>query len=94
MTVYLRVLGWTVVLLGLGTASVTGWLFVGDVRFAEVATAYARHPEHPLFQAEYWAAAGRHFGLLAATAGGVLGGLVLGGILLGLAAVLRRLPAE
>jgi hypothetical protein len=91
VSIALRVLGWLVLLLGLGAASVSWSLYLGDVRFAEIANAYGRHPEHPLFQAEYWVAAGRHYGLLAATVGGVIGGVVFGALLLGLAAVLRRL---
>jgi hypothetical protein len=92
MTGFLRTLGVLVLLVGLVTAVVAGWLLAGDAHFREVAEAYARHPEHALFQAEYWAAAARHYGLLLAAAAGLLGGLMFGGILLGLAAILRRLP--
>lgn len=88
----LRVLGSLVLVVGLVTAAVAGWLVAGDAHFREVAEAYARHPEHALFQAEYWAAAARHYGLLTAMAGGLLGGLVCGGILLGLGELLRRVP--
>ena len=91
MSIALRVLGWLVLLLGLGAAAVSWWLYLGDVRFEQIANAYGRHPEHPMFQAEYWVAAGRHYSLLAATIGGVLVGVVFGALLLGLAAVLRRL---
>jgi hypothetical protein len=92
MVRYLRALGSFVLLAGLVTAGAAGWGVAGDAHFREVAEAYARHPEHALFQAEYWAAAVRHYGLLAAAVMGVLGGLVLGGMLLALAEVLRRLP--
>jgi len=78
--------------LGLATAAVTGWLAAGDAHFREVAAAYARHPEHTLFQTEYWLAAVRHYGLVAAAVGGLLGGLALGGILLALGELLRRVP--
>ena len=57
-----------------------------------VAAAYARHPEHAIFQTEYWIAAARHYGLLAAVIAGTLGGLALGGVLLALGELLRRLP--
>ena len=87
---FLRALGILIVLIGLGVAGVSGWLLAGDEHFREVASAYARHPEHALFQTEYWAAAARHYGLLTAAAGGLLGGLSLGGILLALAELLRR----
>lgn len=92
MAGFLRTLGVVVLLIGLITAAVAGWLLAGDAQFREIAEAYARHPEHALFQTEYWAAAARHYGLLGAAAGGLLGGLVLGGILLGLAELLRRIP--
>ena len=89
---FLRVLGAVVIIVGLAVAGVAGWLLAGDAHFAEVAAAYARHPEHALFQGEYWAAAARHYGLLGAAAGGLLGGLSLGGMLLALAELLRRVP--
>jgi len=88
MAVFLRALGVLVLALGLATAAVAGWLLAADAHFQEVAAAYGRHPEHALFQAEYWAAALRHYGLLAVV--GLLGGLSLGGILLALGQLLRR----
>ena len=89
---FLRVLGVAILVLGLATAGVAGWLVAGDANFREVAAAYARHPEHALFQTEYWVAAARHYGLVAASLGGLLGGLALGGILLALGELLRRVP--
>jgi hypothetical protein len=88
----LRALGALVVVLGLGGAAAAGWLLANDTGFGEAAAAYARHPEHLLFRTEYWVAAVRHYGLVAAVVGGLLGGLVLGGMLFGLAELLRRLP--
>ena len=92
MAGFLRALGAAVLLLGLGVAALAAWSFSGDEHFQEVALAYARHPEHTLFQAEYWTAAVRHYGLLATVIGGALGGLVVGGVLLALAELLRRSP--
>lgn len=86
----LRLLGVLVLLGGLGGGALAGMLFLGDAHYAEVAAAYARHPTHALFQAEYWAASARHWGLLAASVGGVLVGLVWGGLLLGMATLLAR----
>jgi hypothetical protein len=86
----LRLLGMVVLLVGFGVAGGSGWLLAGDERFREVAAAYARHPDNALFQTEYWSAAAWHYGLVAACAGGLLGGLSVGGMLLGLAEVLRR----
>jgi hypothetical protein len=90
MAGFLRTLGIVVLLIGLVTAAVAGWLLAGDAQFREIAEAYARHPEHALFQTEYWIAAARHYGLVAAIACGVLGGLALGGILYALGELLRR----
>ncbi len=92
MAGFLRFIGTIVLLVGIAIAGVAGWLLAGDEHFREVAAAYARHPEHALFQTEYWSAAAKHYGLLAAVAGGLLGGFSLGGMLLGLGEVLRRVP--
>jgi hypothetical protein len=86
----LRALGTVVIVLGLAIGGISGWLLSGDATFREVAAAYARHPEHTLFQADYWRAAARHYALLAATVGGLLGGLSLGAMLLALGELLRR----
>jgi hypothetical protein len=86
----LQLLGVLVLLAGLGGGAIAGVLFVGDTHYAEIAEAYARHPTHALFQAEYWAASARHWGLLVAAVGGVLLGLVWGGLLLGMATLLAR----
>jgi len=86
----LRLLGVVVLALGLTIAAIAGWQLAADAHFREVAAAYARHPEHALFQTEYWVAAGRHYGLITATVGGLIGGLSLGAILLALAELLRR----
>ena len=94
MPTFLRALGSLVVTAGLFIAAVAGWLLAADTHFQEVAAAYGRHPEHALFQAEYWAAAVRHYGLLVAVVGGTVGGLSLGGILLALAQLLRRVPSR
>ena len=94
MPTFLRALGSLVVAAGLFIAAVAGWLLAADTHFQEVAAAYGRHPEHALFQAEYWAAAARHYGLLVAVVGGTVGGLSLGGILLALAQLLRRVASR
>lgn len=94
MTAWLRLLGVLVLVLGIGTGSYLATRAVGDVEFADVAARHARHPEHMLFQAEYYAAASRHYGLIAGAATGILGGLVFGSILLALAAILARQSGE
>ena len=88
----LRALGTLLVLLGVGVAVVTAVMLVRDAHFAEVAAAYARHPDHELFRAEYLTAAAEHYGLLAAGVGGLLAGLTGGGMLLGIGELLRRVP--
>ena len=92
MAGFLRALAVLVLILGFAIGTVAGWQLAQDAQFREVAAAYARHPEHALFQGEYYAAAARHYGLLAAAVGGILGGTSLGGILLALAELLRRVP--
>ncbi len=93
MTAWLRLLGVTVLALGVGLGAWAGTRALGDVGFAELEAQYARHPDHPLFQAEYYAAAARHWGLVAGAVAGVLGGLVFGSLLLAAAAILARLDA-
>jgi hypothetical protein len=92
MSAWLRGLGIAVLALGIGFGGWAGTRAAGDAHFAEVAAQYERHPEHPLFQAEYDAVATRHYGLIAGAIGGVLGGLVFGSLLLGLGTVLVRTP--
>ena len=90
MEAWLRVLGIVVLAFGVGLGAYAATRALGDTEFAEVVTRYERHPEHPLFQAEYYAAAVRHYGLVAGAVGGILGGLVFGSLLLGIASVLAR----
>ncbi len=92
MSGFLRLLGVLLFVGGLATGVLTGWLFASDVGYAEISAAYARHPTHAIFQAEYWMASLRHWGLLAASVSSVLLGISVGGLLLGVAEVLRRLP--
>ena len=88
----LRALGGFLVILGVAVATVAAVMLARDEQFAEVAAAYARHPDHALFRAEYLTAAARHYGLLAAGVGGLLAGLAGGGMLLGIGELLRRVP--
>jgi hypothetical protein len=80
------------VILGGAVAAVAVMLLARDEQFAEVAAAYARHPEHALFRAEYLTAAAWHYGLMATGVGGLLAGLAGGGMLLGIGELLRRVP--
>jgi hypothetical protein len=92
VSVWLRCLAIVVLLAGLTTATVSGWHLARDTAYGEAAAAYERHPGHPLFQADYYVAAVRHYGLMALTVIGVLIGLALSSVLFGLGLVLRRLP--
>jgi hypothetical protein len=92
MATALRALGALLVVLGIAVAIVSTVLVMGDEQFAEVAAAYARHPDHALFRADYLTAAAWHYGLLAAGVGGLLAGFAGGGLLLGIGELLRRVP--
>jgi hypothetical protein len=92
MAAALKTLGVFLVILGGAVAAVAVMLLARDEQFAEVAAAYARHPEHALFRAEYLTAAAWHYGLMATGVGGLLAGLAGGGMLLGIGELLRRVP--
>ena len=92
MPTALRTLGALLAILGVVGAVVAAMVVLRDEQFAEVAAAYARHPDHALFRAEYLTAAARHYGVLAAGVLGLLAGLAGGGILVGIAELLRRVP--
>jgi hypothetical protein len=91
---WLRILGAVVLVLGVATAVICGALFVGDANYYEIVAAYERHPNHAIFQAEYWAAAGQHWALLAGGVIGLFTGLTTGSLLLGLGELLRRKPPQ
>ena len=88
----LRALGALLVVLGVVAAVVATVLVMGDAEFAEIAEAYARHPDHALFRADYLTAAAWHYGLLGAGVVGLLAGIAGGGTLLGIGELLRRVP--
>jgi len=90
MTAWLRLLGVTVLAVGIGLGSYAATRAIGDVDFADVVARHERHPEHIMFQAEYYAAATRHYGLVAGAVGGIVGGLVFGTILLALGTLVGR----
>ncbi|HXJ32492.1 MAG TPA: hypothetical protein VMS22_00510 [Candidatus Eisenbacteria bacterium] len=92
MTGWLRLLGVAVMALGFAAAGYTGTLALTDADFAKAKDAYERHEDHPLFKADYYAAAGRHWALVAGAVASGLGGLVFGSILLGLGGISARLP--
>ena len=94
MSGWLRLLGIVVLAAGVGLGAYAATRAVGDSAFAEIESVYQRHPENLAIQAEYYPAAVRHYGLIAAAIGGILGGLVFGSMLLALATlVARRIPS-
>jgi hypothetical protein len=90
MTTWLRLLAIALLAGGLGTAGWAGTRALGDTAFAEAAKALARHPEHVMFQAEYYVAAARYYGLVATAVASGVGGVVFASILLALASLLQR----
>ena len=88
----LRALGALLIVLGVAAAVVATVLLRGDAQFAEIAEAYARHPDHALFRADYLTAAAWHYGVLGAGIVGLVAGLAGGGMLLGIGELLRRVP--
>jgi hypothetical protein len=91
MRAYLRLLGGVLLVGGLATFAVAGVLAIGDKAFSDAGEALARHPDHVLFQGEYYAALVRHIAyILTAIFGGLLG-TVGSALLFGLHAILARL---
>lgn len=90
MRTYLRVLGGVLLVGGLGLCATMTALAVGDTAFFNAGEALARHPDHVLFQGEYYAALMRHIAyILTAVVGGLLG-TVGSAVLFGLYALLVR----
>lgn len=90
MPTVLRIIGSVLLVGGLGIGVMAALAAIGDEGFFKARDALARHPEHMLFQAEYYRALARHIGLIATSAVAVLLGTVGGTIVLGLYGVMRR----
>lgn len=91
MPTYMRLLGSVLLIGGLAIAVVAAMAAIGDEAFFKAGEALARHPDHVLFQGEYYAALLRHIAyILTALLAGLLG-TVGSAMLFGLHAVLRRL---
>jgi len=91
MRTYLRVLGSVLLIGGLAICAVATTKAIGDEAFFKAGEALARHPDHMLFQGEYYAALLRHLAYIAtAIVAGMLG-IIGSAVLFGLHAVLRRL---
>lgn len=91
MRSYLRGLGAVLLVGGLATCAVATIFAIGDETFFKAGEALERHPDHVLFQGEYYAALLRHIAyILTAIVGGLLG-TVGSAVLFGIHAVLVRL---
>ena len=88
---YLRLLGVILLIGGLALCIGAAGMAIGDETFFKAGEALERHPDHVLFQGEYYAALARHIAYIAIAilAGAV--GIVGSAVLFGLHAVLRRL---
>lgn len=87
----LRPLGRTLLVGGLVLCVVTAFLAITDQAFFDARDALARHPDHILFQAQYYDALAKHLAyIITAVLSGFVG--VFGStVLLALDAILRRL---
>ena len=91
MRTYLRVLGSVLLLSGLAIGAVATTKAIGDEAFSNASEALARHPDHVIFQGEYYAALVRHIVYITtAILAGMLG-IIGSAVLFGLHAILRRL---
>ncbi len=91
MRVYIRGLGVVLLIGGLGLCAIAAAWAIGDEAFAKARDALERHPDHVLFQGEYYAALVRHLCyILTAVVAGLLG-IIGSALLFGLHEVIRRL---
>jgi hypothetical protein len=88
---YLRTLSAILLIGGLAICAVCAGLAIRDETFFKAGEALERHPDHVLFQGEYYAALVRHIAyILTAVVAGLLG-TIGSAVLFGLYAVLLRL---
>ena len=91
MRTYLRVLGSVLLIGGLAIGAGATTKAIADETFFKAGEALARHPDHVLFQGEYYAALVRHIVYITtAILAGMLG-VIGSAVLFGLHAILRRL---
>jgi hypothetical protein len=91
MRAYLRTMA--VLLLGGGLliAVIAASWAIGDETFFKATEALERHPDHVLFQGEYYAALVRHIAYILVAIVGLLLGTVASALLFGMHAVMQRL---
>jgi hypothetical protein len=88
---YLRSMAGLLLLGGLLIAVIAGSWAVFDEPFFKAAEALERHPDHVLFQGEYYAALVRHIAYIVIAIVGFLLGTVASAMLFGMHAVMVRL---
>lgn len=92
MATYLKILGSTLVLLGM-VGSVYCWRgAASDEAYYRARRGLEKYPGNVLYQTEFKMAEPRHMLLLAGAYGSATAGLVLGSLCLGVGAVLARPP--
>ena len=91
MRLYLRTMAVTLLLAGLLIAAVAASWAIRDEAFFKATEALARHPDHVLFQGEYYAALARHIAYILVAIVGFLVGTVASALLFGMHAVMQRL---
>lgn len=91
MRLYLRSMAGLLLLAGLLIAAVAGGWAVFDEAFVKATEALERHPDHVLFQGEYYAALVRHIAYIVIAILGFLLGTVASALLFGMHAVMVRL---
>lgn len=91
MPTYLRLLASVLLFGGLAIAVVAATAAMRDEAFFKAGEALARHPDHVLFQGEYYAALLRHIAYIMTALVAALLGTVGSAVLFGLHAVVRRL---
>jgi len=90
---YLRALGTALIAMGIVASVYCGFAASSDEAYFRALRGLQKYPNNVLYQTELKMAEPRHMLLLAGAFTAAPAGFVLGSLCLGLAAVLRRLPA-
>jgi hypothetical protein len=91
MRLYLRTMAVVLLAGGLLIAVIAASWAIGDEPFFKATEALERHPDHVLFQGEYYAALVRHIAYILVAIVGFLLGTVASALLFGMHAVMQRL---
>lgn len=94
MATYLRALGSALIAMGVAASLYCGMAAHADEAYFRALRGLQKYPNNVLYQTELKMAEPRHMLLLAGAFTAAPAGFVLGSLCLGLAAVIRRLPAS